>query len=104
MPTKKTTKKAPARFDPEQPYPVGSAMLIRTVTMILTGRVVGVGAHEIAIEDAAWIADTGRYHAALRDPSILREVEPYPAGRVLVGRGAVIDACMWPFDLPRTEK
>ena len=85
------------------PYPVGTAMLLRTVTMIVTGRVLAVGPQEIVLEDAAWIADTGRYHEALRT-GVLKEVEPYPAGPVVVGRGAIIDGCVWAHALPRSAK
>ncbi len=74
------------------PWEIGEHYLIRTVTMIDTGRVVAVTPHEIVLEDAAWIADTGRFSDSLKDPSLFNEVEPYPDGRVLVGRGAIIEA------------
>lgn len=90
--------------DDLQPYEVGKNYLIRTVTMIQTGRVVEVGRQEIVLEDAAWIADTGRFSVMLEDTSKANEVEPYPDGRrVVVGRGAVIDAVQID-DLPRAQK
>ena len=72
-------------------WEVGKIYLIRTVTMIDVGRLVSVTAQEIVLEDAAWVADTGRFNAMLtgEDP---KEVEPFPDGRVIVGRGAIIDA------------
>lgn len=73
------------------PYEIGKNYLIRTVTMIDTGRVVEVTEHEIVLEDAAWIGDTGRFAQALVEGSYL-EVEMFPKGRVIVGRAAVIDA------------
>jgi hypothetical protein len=73
------------------PYKIGAAYLIRTVTMIDTGRVVDVTEHEIVLEDAAWVADTGRFAAALKSCEF-SEVEPFPAGRVIIGRHSVIDA------------
>lgn len=76
----------------DSPYEVGQVYLIRTVTMIDTGRVVGATSHEIILEEAAWIADTGRFADALLSAEF-GEVEPFPDGRVLVGRGSVIDAC-----------
>jgi hypothetical protein len=85
------------------PYDVGKNYLVRTVTMILTGRLVEVGPQELVLEDAAWIADTERWADALAKGA-LREVEPYPAGRVIVGRGAVVDACVWQHDLPRSQR
>lgn len=74
-----------------QPFQIGKHYLIRTVTMIDTGRVVEVGPQEIVLEDAAWIADTGRFADALQK-SEWGEVEPFPDGRVIVGRSAIIDA------------
>lgn len=73
------------------PYKIGAIYLIRTVTMIQTGRLVEVHDKELVLEDAAWIADTGRFSDALKN-SKFNEVEPFPDGRVIVGRGAVIDA------------
>ena len=72
-------------------WEVGKNYLIRTVTMIDTGRLVAVTAQELVLEDAAWIADTGRFSQAVAAAEF-GEVEPFPAGRVIVGRGSVIDA------------
>ena len=75
----------------DSPWQVGKIYLIRTVTMIQTGRLVAVGDKELVLEDAAWIADTGRFADALKTGKF-NEVEPFPDGKVIVGRGAVIDA------------
>lgn len=83
-------------------WEIGQNYLIRTVTMIDTGRVVAVTPHEIVLEDAAWIADTGRFAQAI-EKAEFGEVEPFPAGRVIVGRGAVIDAVKIAI-LPRSQK
>jgi len=85
------------------PYIIGKSMIIRTVTMIDTGRLVEVHDQELVLEDAAWVADTGRYADALKNGS-LSEVEPYPDGRVIVGRGSIVDACEWKHELPRAMK
>jgi hypothetical protein len=83
-------------------FEIGKGYLIRTVTMIDTGRVVAVNEHEIVLEDAAWIADTGRFADALKAAKF-NEVEPFPDGFVIIGRGSVIDAVR--FDkLPRDQK
>ena len=71
---------------------VGAAYLIRTVTMIDTGVLVSMDDHEIILKDAAWIADTGRFHAALKPGGKFSEVEPFPDGLVAIGRGSIIDA------------
>lgn len=84
------------------PWVVGTNYLIRTVTMIDSGRLVWVGEHELVLEDAAWIADTGRFADAVAKGEF-SEVEPFPAGRVIIGRGGIIDAVTIPA-LPRTRK
>jgi hypothetical protein len=70
---------------------LGQAYLIRTVTMIDTGVLVSIDQHEIILQDAAWIADTGRFNECLKTGKF-SEVEPFPDGLVAVGRGAVVDA------------
>lgn len=86
--------------DPDCPFILGKSYLIRTVTMIQTGRVCWIGEREIMLEDAAWIPGTGRFHEALKDPQVLDEVEP-SALPCIVGRGAIVDAWPWPHPLPR---
>lgn len=83
-------------------WQVGKNYLIRTVTMIDTGKLVGVTQQELILEDAAWIADTGRFSDAVRSCAF-SEVEPFPTGRVIIGRGSVIDAiCI--DELPKKQK
>jgi hypothetical protein len=50
-------------------WEIGRVYLIRTVTHIDTGRLVAVTPNELVIEDAAWIADTGRYADAVEKKS-----------------------------------
>lgn len=85
------------------PYRIGGKYFIRTVTHHLTGRLVEVGEHELVIEDAAWIADDGRFMDAVSSGKF-NEVEPAPAGRVIVGRGSLIDAYEVTFELPRSQR
>lgn len=85
----------------ESPYQVGQAYLIRTVTLYYTGKVKRVTPKEIILEDAAWIADTGRFSDALKN-GILNEIEP--VGEVIIGRGAVVDASRWNHELPKEKK
>ena len=59
--------------------------------MIDIGRLLRVTPTELVLEDAAWIADTGRFSDALKAASF-NEVEPFPDGEVIIGRGAIIDA------------
>jgi hypothetical protein len=80
----------------------GAAVFIRTVTHNYTGRVVFSDDRWITLSDAAWIADSGRWAAALATGS-LSEVEPFP-GQVMVGVGAVVDVSPWAHSLPRETK
>jgi len=73
-------------------WEIGKAYMIRTVTMIESGRLVAVTPHELVLEEAAWIADTGRFTEAVAKAEF-SEVEPYPDGKVIVGRGGIISAC-----------
>jgi len=83
-------------------WQVGKAYFIRTVTMFLTGKLVKLTPQELVLEDAAWIADTGRFSQAMKTGNF-NEVEPFN-GLVIVGRGSVIDAQEWSLVLPREVK
>jgi hypothetical protein len=72
-------------------WKIGANYLIRTATMIDAGNLVAVTEHELVLEDASWIADTGRFGKAL-ESGTFNEVEMFPAGQVIVGRGSLIDA------------
>ena len=78
-------------LDTTGPWEIGKVYLIRTVTMIDTGRLVAVTQQELVLEEAAWIADTGRFAQAVSKADF-GEVEPFPDGRVIIGRGSIIDA------------
>ena len=81
---------------------IGKSYLIRTVTMMYTGRVISITDFDIKLEDAAWIADSGRYSVAL-ETGTLNEVEPYPNG-CFVARQGIIDFAPWDHNLPRDMK
>lgn len=74
-----------------QPFEIGAIYLIRTVTMIDVGRVIAASKQYIILEDAAWIADTGRFADALKSCKF-NETEPFPDGQVILSAGAIIDA------------
>jgi hypothetical protein len=82
---------------------VGSSYLIRGVTLYYVGRAVAVTEHEVVLDDASWVADTGRFNEALRT-GVLDEVEPFPSGEAVVNRGAIMDYSLWPHALPREVK
>src|SRR6266568_2404813 len=83
------------------PWEIGKNYLIRTVTMIDTGKLVAVGPTELVLESAAWVADTGRFSGALISCDFA-EVELFP-GKVIIGRGSIIDAIQIP-KLPMVQK
>ena len=101
-PSAAPTIELPSTDSPTGPWQVGTAYLVRTVTNYLCGRLVWAGPQELVLEDAAWIADTGRYSDALSSGS-LREVEPIP-GPVVIGRAAICDAAIWTHPLPLQRK
>lgn len=89
----------------EHPYTglIGKNVFIRTVTHHYTGALVSVYPQELVLRDAAWIADDGRFADALKTGT-LNEVEPFPDGERIIGRGAILDAGLWPHKLPREQK
>ena len=89
----------------EDPYRMflDQPVFIRSVTHHYTGRLVGVYPDALVIEEAAWIADDGRFHEALATGA-LAEIEPYPDGPRILGRGALLGVGGWPHPLPRAVK
>jgi hypothetical protein len=84
-------------------WEIGKNYVIRTVTMIQVGKLLEVGDKELVLEDAAWVADTGRWKNFLHEGKT-SEVEPFPDGTVIVGRGSIIDATIWKHELLRNQK
>ncbi len=86
------------------PYIIGENYFIRTVTHAHTGKLVAVHDHELTLENAAWIADTGRFANAM-DKGSFEEIEPWPDGvQVIINRQSVIDASILRVALPRSQK
>ncbi len=81
----------------------GKSVFIRTVTNYYTGRIAANPPKGfVLLEEAAWIADTGRFSAALKSGT-LSEIEPFP-GAVAVSLGAIVDISPWDHELPRAVK
>jgi hypothetical protein len=80
---------------------VGKGFYFRTVTYHLTGRVKKVMGNFLMLEDAAWIADSGRFTQAIKD-GILNEVEP--VGIAFVNLETVTDFFPWNHALPVEQK
>ncbi len=81
---------------------IGQKVFIRSVTHYHVGRVVSVTAHEVALDDASWVADSGKWGEALAKGT-LSEHEPFP-GLAIVRLGAIVDWCEWAHDLPSEAK
>lgn len=93
----------------DHPYELGKPYFIRTVTHYYAGRLVAVYAQELVLEDAAWIADTGRFSETVATGAFYdddrSEIEPFNASKkVIIGRGAVIDAVQCDVSLPMAVK
>lgn len=80
----------------------GKQYLIRCVTLYYTGRVKAITDTDIVLEDAAWIADTGRFNECLKEGKF-NEVEPFEDD-VILPRGGIIDMTEFKHKLPRTVK
>lgn len=68
---------------------VGKVYLIRTVTMIYTGRLKSQSKTELLLSEAAWIAETERWAQSCKD-EVFKEVEPYFKD-VVIYKGAILD-------------
>lgn len=85
---------------------IGKNVILITVTFFYTGKLVNLTATDFVLQQAAWIANTGRWAQALTvGVRALEEVEPYPDDlTVFVSRGAYVKASEWPHPLPRETK
>ena len=84
-------KKLPQSVEDNPYMEIGKSYFIRTVTHYFTGRLIWVGEKELVLEEAAWIADTGRFNEFMAGKTV-NEVEPFPKdSQVIIGRGSIID-------------
>ncbi len=85
-------------------YPVGKNVIVRTVTMIYTGRLEKVTASDLVLVDCSWIPETDRFMQFVAEGKV-NECEPYPDGLpVFINRGALLDMCEFKAALPRSQK
>lgn len=80
---------------------VGQKLFIRTVTYHMTGKVIKRMGAFVQLEDASWIADSGRFSDALKTGK-LNEVEP--VGTMWVNLSSVVDFFPWKHRLPLEQK
>ena len=101
---KKAKTKVSTKTLKDSPFIIGENYLIRTVTMIYTGRLTKVFNKELVLVDCAWIPDTGRWADAVRTGNF-DEVEPYPdSEEVIINRESVLDITNVKWELPRRQK
>ena len=86
----------------ETPFKVGEKYIIRCVTYHDVGRVKEIKGDFLILEDASWVADSGRWEEALKTGE-LSEVEIFP-NEVYVNIGSIVDSAPWNHDLPTESK
>ena len=83
----------------------GEKVFVRTVTYHLVGEVAGTesvgGTTFVRLEGASWVADSGRFGAAIAKGT-LSEVEH--VGTALVNVASITDAFPWRHELPTVTK
>ncbi len=90
----------------KHPYEIGKNYLVKGVTMIDLGRLVAIYENELVLENASWIADTGRFNEALSkgiDNISNSEIERYNKP-CIVGRNAIVGAVEYIHELPKVSK
>ena len=87
---------------PKHPLVIGKKYFIRTVTHYYTGKLTGIVGNWLVLEEAAWIADTGRFHDFLKDGKC-NEYEGFVAP-VRIPVGSIIDVTDWKFPLFTGQK
>ena len=80
---------------------IGKSFYFRTVTYHQVGRVVKIIGNLLQLENASWVAYSGRFTQAIKE-GILDEVEP--VGTFFVNIYALSDMCPWNHSLPKEQK
>lgn len=83
------------------PFEIGEAYLIRTVTYHVLGRVKAIKGYFLVLDEASWVADSGRFSVAF-EKGELKEVEFI--GRAIVSMAAIVDAYPWSKNCPKETK
>jgi len=80
---------------------IGQCWFFRTVTYHLVGRVKKRIGNFFYLEEASWVASSGRFMQAIMDGT-LDEVEP--VGDAIVNINAITDGFPWVHPLPKNQK
>ena len=88
----------------DSPLVIGENYLVRTVTMIYTGKLVKVYDKVLVFVETAWIPETARWMQTVENGEF-NEVEPYPKdSEVIINREAILDMTKVNWKLPREQK
>lgn len=83
---------------------VNKNIIVRTITMIYTGRLTAITPTDLVLVECSWIPETDRFMQFVANGSV-KECEPYPDDLpVFINRGALLDMCELRNDLPRSQK
>jgi hypothetical protein len=80
---------------------IGKKIFVRTVTYHLLGRVTKIVGGFVFLEEASWVADSGRFMQFVKDGAV-KEVEPI--GDWFFNISSVVDGCIWKHALPKEQK
>lgn len=86
---------------PDNPFIVGKAYLIRTVTYHMLGKIEKISGNFLVLSEASWVADSGRFSKAIATGE-LSEVEY--VGDAIVSMPAIVDAFPWCSKIPKETK
>lgn len=84
------------------PYKVGEKVFIRTVTLYYVGLIKEIIGDWIVLDQAAWVADTGRFYDFLKEGKC-NEYECFQKP-VSIPSGSIIDVTEWSHDLFKGNK
>lgn len=88
------------------PFEIGKNYFIRTVTYHLTGQVVDIVGDFLVLDQASWIADSGRLNDSMKlgiEKNSSSEIEPFEA-KVYVNVTAIVDATEYKFPIDFSQK
>src|SRR3990167_8431007 len=80
---------------------IGGKFFFRTVTYHAVGEVKAIVGRFAVLEQASWVADSGRFMNAIKDGE-LKEVEP--VGEMFLNLDTVVDFFPWKNKLPTEQK
>jgi len=83
------------------PFEIGKAYLIRTVTYHQVGILKDIQGDFLIFKDASWVADSGRFSDCLSKGSF-NEVEY--VGPMMINKTAIVDAFPWENKVPQETK